>query len=386
MIIRDLVYVVTIMKIHWFEFDNYTAKQKINRIQFDQLNLLVGVSGAGKTQILKALSTYIGAVVKGNTIPCAGRFAMCFSVDSIVGNENFASHENLTWIIGTKKQFYKSDGNSGYEISNESLTESDGNGIFYRTEQILYVEGKELPQIALDKSVLNVFLPDIRASFSKVASLFRQMKGVEDVPRDYAEEQIKQWEANKYWELPLAELKARLSQYPILLSIFLAKKFVPALYCDFLDALQSSFPYVEEVLTSDKAGREKSELAIWQDNIWVSKSDISGGMLKAIYVLATSCFWPDGSVILLDELENALGVNCLDDIVDYICIKSAENHQQFILTSHHPYIINHIPVANWHIISQTHGIIDSKLAEEVNIGKDYNKQELFFQLLNYLRG
>ena len=374
------------MFIHWFEYDNWTTKQKIKRIHFDQLNLLVGVSGAGKTQILKVLSTYVKAVVKGDTIPCAGRFSMCFSIDALQKKESPTSHENLIWAIETKKLFYKSDGNSGYEISNESLTGSDGTVIFFRTEQGLNIEGKGLPQLALDKSVLNVFLSDVQASFSKVASLFRQMKGVEDVPRDYAEEQIKQWEANKYGDLLLAKLKTRLSQYPILLSIFLAKKFAPALYCDFLDALQSSFPYVEDVLTSDKAGREKSELAIWQDHTWVGKSDISGGMLKAIYVLATSCFWPDGSVILLDELENALGVNCLDDIVDYICIKSAENHQQFILTSHHPYIINHIPVTNWHIISQTHGIIDSKLAEEVNIGKEYNKQELFFQLLNYLRG
>lgn len=374
------------MFIHWLEFENHTTGQKINRIHFNRLNLMVGVSGAGKTQILKALSTYVGAVVTGESIPCAGRLAMCFSVDSISEKKNIAAYENLTWVIETKKQFYKSDGNSGYEIANESLSRSDGNNVFVRTERVLHVEGKEMPRIALDKSVLNVFLPDIQASFFKVASLFRQIKGVEDVPRDYAEEQIKLWEVNQYGGLPLAEIKKRLSQYPILLSIFLAKKYVPGLYRDFLDALQASFPYVKEVLASDKAGQGKSELAIWQDHTWVSKSDISGGTMKAIYVLSTLFFWTDGSVILLDELENALGVNCLDNIVEHICIKSAENHQQFILTSHHPYIINRIPVNHWHIISQTHGVIDSKYAKEVDIGREYNKQELFFQLLNYLRG
>ncbi|MBR1728361.1 MAG: ATP-binding protein [Selenomonadaceae bacterium] len=44
-----------------------------------------------------------------------------------------------------------------------------------------------------------------------------------------------------------------------------------------------------------------------------------------------------GTVILLDELKNGLGVNCLDEITDYICEKSYDSNTQFILTSHHPY-------------------------------------------------
>ena len=47
--------------------------------------------------------------------------------------------------------------------------------------------------------------------------------------------------------------------------------------------------------------------------------------------------WPDGSVILIDEFENSLGVNCLDEITEDVVKES--RRLQFILTSHHPYII-----------------------------------------------
>ncbi len=372
------------MFIHWLEFENDSTGLKIKRISFDRLNLLVGVSGAGKTQILKALSTYVGAVVKGDAIPCAGRFVMCFSLMDKQKSRCPAFRGPLTWTIQTNNHSYKSDGSSMYKVSGESVTDSFGDTVFCRTEQSLRIEGREMPQIAPGKSVLNLFQPDIQEGFSQVASLFRQLEGIKDVSIDFAKEQIKQWESNQYGELPLAEVKCRLFQYPPLLAIFLAKRFVPGLYRDFLGALQDSFPYVDEVLVSDKAGNGKSELVISQDGIWIHKSDISGGMLKAICILATSCFAPDGSVILLDELENSLGVNCLDDIVTYIRLKAAENRQQFILTSHHPYIISHIPVENWRIISQKAGVIKSTSSKDAGIETKVNRQDAFFQLINYL--
>lgn len=379
------------MFIHWLEFDNYTTGQKIERINFDRLNLLVGVSGAGKTQILKTLSQYVDAVVKGTPIPYAGCFSMGFSIDVTQEIIHDTFRSDLTWKIETRKPTYNNNGESSHEISNESLTASDGTVVFEKNDRDFFIEGKEMPGIASEKSILHLFsapfvLSEIRFNFSKVASYFRQIAGLNGVPNEYAKNQIEQWESEQLGQRPLAEVKFRLSQYPTLLGISLAKRFVPSLYQEFLEALQASFPYVDEILVSDKKGTGTSELVIWQDDTWIEKRDISGGMLKAIYVLANSCFSPDGSVILLDELENALGVNCLDDIVDTICVKSAENHQQFILTSHHPYIINNIPVEDWRIISQNHGIIEAKSVNEANIDTQFNRQEAFFQLINYLQG
>ncbi|MDV2999866.1 MAG: hypothetical protein N5P05_001472 [Chroococcopsis gigantea SAG 12.99] len=42
---------------------------------------------------------------------------------------------------------------------------------------------------------------------------------------------------------------------------------------------------------------------------------------------------PDNSIILIDEFENSLGVNCLDSVTELVL---NNNKLQFIITSHHP--------------------------------------------------
>ena len=45
------------MYINWIEYESKTSGQKIKRVEFNKLNLLVGASAAGKTSILRAIST-----------------------------------------------------------------------------------------------------------------------------------------------------------------------------------------------------------------------------------------------------------------------------------------------------------------------------------------
>ncbi|MDD1469355.1 ATP-binding protein, partial [Dolichospermum sp. ST_sed5] len=88
------------------------------------------------------------------------------------------------------------------------------------------------------------------------------------------------------------------------------------------------------------------------------------------------------SVILIDEFENSLGINCMSELTDFILDKSPD--VQFILTSHHPYIINNIPWETWQIVS--------KYGNKVRVRKSLNIPELntassldkFTQLVNLL--
>lgn len=92
---------------------------------------------------------------------------------------------------------------------------------------------------------------------------------------------------------------------------------------------------------------------------------------------------PRHTAIFFDELENSLGINCLDSVVERIRLKAAEEGTQFLLTSHHPYIINQIPVSDWLLISQDKGIITSKKAADVGIGRTGREQ--FMDLLNFVK-
>jgi len=60
-----------------------------------------------------------------------------------------------------------------------------------------------------------------------------------------------------------------------------------------------------------------------------------------------------------------------------------EKDIQYLLTSHHPYIINQIPTNSWLIISQKDGIIESNRAVDLGIGR--MKQDNFFDLINYIK-
>jgi len=96
--------------------------------------------------------------------------------------------------------------------------------------------------------------------------------------------------------------------------------------------------------------------------------------------LRLSCFaLLDSPALTIDEFENSLGVNCIDSVTDLIL----ENRNlQFIITSHHPYIINNISPEFWKIVLRKGGLISTKNAEDFHISK--SRQKAFIDLINVL--
>ena len=377
------------MKIHWIEFENYTTGQRIERIEFDKLNLLVGESGAGKTQILKILSLYANVIMKGQMIPFAGRFKIQFSVNQIIfGNPRELDNRVFTWeietgndnIINTKSSF-------SYGVINEILLKED-TVFFRRDKKSLILLNESIPNISSEKSILNVFndpidIANINTNFWEIVSYFLQEIGLSPMPLKEVNiiQQILKGETLKTFD-ELAK-KIFLMRYSALIKIFIMREFFREDYKLFLENLKSIFPVIEDIKVDVDENIKQYNLFIKENGQWIPKEEISGGMLKTIYILCVVEFSTNESVILLDELENSLGVNCLDEITDYICEKSYDS--QFILTSHHPYIINQIPENSWRIISQQNGIISSKRAIEVGIDTSKNRQDKFFQYINYMK-
>ena len=124
-------------------------------------------------------------------------------------------------------------------------------------------------------------------------------------------------------------------------------------------------------------------LAVKENGKLLNKDSVSSGLLKTIYIVTVVRFSIGNTVVLLDEIENGLGINCLDEITQYIIQSADITNSQFILTSHHPYIINQISESNWKIISQKNGVISSASAQDIGIDTVNNRQEKFFQLMNY---
>lgn len=146
------------------------------------------------------------------------------------------------------------------------------------------------------------------------------------------------------------------------------------------------FPQVEDIrIVRQTASRDLSHMMdeymiqIKERGVteWIPQQDISSGMLRSLMQICEIYLCPEGSVLLMDEFENSLGVNCIDELTNDIL--SAKRNVQFILTSHHPYIINNIPYQNWKIVTRKGGKVTVKNASDYRIGE--SKHDYFMQLL-----
>ena len=384
------------MLIHSMEFENYTTGQKIEKITFDKLNLLVGCSGAGKTQILKTLSSYIVTASRDpviSSIQFEGYFKLEFSMflPKINDDDDFKERE-VSWEIRTEKMenIVSEPYRLAYGVSEEILF-IDGEEVIHRTKDTLLIGKEKNATISPEQSAISVFkvpkaVSYISVGLFSVVPYYYQMSALDDVAKTEVEQirnRIARLNEANYFSSKIP-IQVFFTFYSSLMQIDLVKKYDQFLFEKFLSRLQDIFPSIEDLKIDFLENTNYYTLFIKENDKWIPKESISSGMLKSIYILVAISFNLSSTVVLLDELENSLGVNCLDEITDYI-VDKAEGNTQFILTSHHPYIINHIPEKYWRIVSQNNGIISSKKANDVGIGTVGNRQDKFFQLINYMQ-
>lgn len=111
---------------------------------------------------------------------------------------------------------------------------------------------------------------------------------------------------------------------------------------------------------------------------WIMQDSISSGMFRTLSQITFLVLAQDGDIILIDEFENGLGVNCIDQLADQIL--DADQNIQVIITSHHPYIINSIPFEKWKVVTRNRCNLKVLTADNLKIGK-HSKHDAFMQLI-----
>ena len=148
------------------------------------------------------------------------------------------------------------------------------------------------------------------------------------------------------------------------------------MYAGILSAVQQMFPEIEEI-SYGPYDTEKCAVSIraYDTEIW--QQDISNGMLKSLYFLIYIYTLPKDTVVCMDEVENGLGVNCMDTI-----IKAMKNCKdaQFILTSHHPSVLNEITSDQWKIIDRLDDRV--KNSDDRQYGLAGSLHDNYYTLLN----
>ena len=107
---------------------------------------------------------------------------------------------------------------------------------------------------------------------------------------------------------------------------------------------------------------------------------MSSGMKKVLFHIAYLTLSPKGTIFLIDEFENGFGVNCIDAISHWIMNPALK--YQFIITSHHPYIIGNLPVRNWIVLHRKGNKVLVKNGSDLENKFSKSKQEAFIQLIN----
>ena len=104
---------------------------------------------------------------------------------------------------------------------------------------------------------------------------------------------------------------------------------------------------------------------------------MSWGMVRTLKQLSELYLCKEGTVFLIDEFENSLGINCINEITTDIL--TSRRRLQFIFTSHHPYIINNIESKNWKLVTRNAGVVKAQDMSKFDFGR--SKHEAFMQLL-----
>ncbi|MDJ1184836.1 AAA family ATPase [Roseofilum casamattae] len=373
------------MRILSLEYYDKEEGWKLEPVKFSEdLNLLVGVSGAGKTKILKAIRS-LRAIANGKSYNGV-QWEVCFLTDN---KKYHWAGEFETKINTSFLRFNLEEGiekNDEVRIIHESLKCCDTVIVERTSEEILF-NGKATPKLSPFESVIELFQQEniiipIKDGLEKIVleNSDRETESIWRLPPSVI---------NKYQESSFLEL--RNSALPLPIKLILTERIFPKEFEKIKNVFIQIFTKTTDIGSSDikiedtpivisQFINESAIFVIKEKDVenWIMK--MSSGMFKTLMYISQLYLSPEHSVILIDEFENSLGINCIDSVTDLVLDNT---NLQFIATSHHPYIINNISPKYWKIVTRTGSIVTVKDAKDFHIPD--SRKKAFFDLINVLK-
>jgi len=363
-------------------YEDQSTGWKLEKIEFKPLTLLVGISGVGKTQILKALLN-LKEISHGKSLNGL-KWEIEFKTSKGHDCKWCGAFENKGFISELITAFVKDEyGKDKPYINNEQLF-IDGKQIIDRNSTGITFNDKKTVKLSQQESVI---------------SLLKEEDVIKEIHEDFEEilfedntMTINGFQINDEITLKLKKYKnlkdIRNSNENIKTKLCLLYKNQKKLFEEIENAFIDIFPYIENIKIEPIGDcykqlpffQESPLIQIKEKNVshWIDEFIISSGMLRTLIHIAELYLCADNTVILIDEFENSLGINCINDLTSSLV--SSERNLQFIITSHHPYIINNIGISHWKLVTRKGGVVTAIDAEKFGIGK--SKHQAFTQLLN----
>lgn len=369
------------MKIKKLKYKDNIQKWELDSIEFDDLSLLVGISGAGKTQILKSILS-LKEISEGES-----KNGVEWSIEFENKNKSYKWEGKFEIIEdGIDEMFALSFEEDEIEakILRETLYNSDKIIAKRENSEITFQDDK-MPKLAFEESLISLFKEEdsIRPVYDGFKSIvFRDHTRKEGTFNRLAFNDSNQ-NILKYKTLDQIR-ESQLDTHQKLACLYKNQpKHFQEIVANYIDV----FPQIENVkmepLKSSKIHSLFKEIPILQFKekgvaTWIFENRMSSGMLRTFNHISEMFLLSEGTVVLIDEFENSLGVNCIDILTEDLIFEN--RRLQFIATSHHPYIINKIPYEFWKIVSRQQGKIETFDAKDYNLGS--SNHEAFMNLIN----
>ena len=370
------------MKIISLRIKNNLLGWDFDEVDFSSnLTLLVGVSGAGKTQILRGIID-LKNIANGKSI---NGLEWKIKFSTVNGNE-FIWEGSFDTIDETDELIFDDkDENEKPSLLREKLT-SKNDVLIERNQKEIKFANQSMPKLSSHQSMIYILKEE-----NVIKEAYDALNKIEY--RDHTRNGLNVYRIS---DKPLHFLTSKYKTLENILNI--DEDIVTKLYLtyfhnlDVFDKIRSKlidvFQQIEDIKIEilDRNDLPKSVfipyIFIREKFVpkWIREDRISSGMLRTLIHISEIYLSNPGTVILIDEFENSLGINCIDILTDDLIHENKT--LQFIATSHHPYIINNIPYEYWKIVTRKGGHINIRNASDYSLGK--SKQEAFLQLTKIL--
>jgi len=358
------------MRINELSYIDHISGWNIKDLSIERLTLLVGASGVGKTQILRTILN-IAKIAQGSSFNGV-EWKIKFQID----DSQYEWSGCFDSVIENDVNYFDKNDNH-YSIVHENLI-VNGERIFERDDSKIIFNEKETVKLDVSKSAIELLkeeelIAPVYKGFAQIYQLNNENRSIRISPlvrenRDQIKD-VATVHDSKFLS-PTEKLfilrKNGLNEFNVIVNLF-----------------KEIFPLVEDVDFSNERFFDGSFVPILKIKergveSWILQHEISSGMFRTLSQITILTLAQDGDVVLIDEFENGLGVNCIDKLASQIL--NSENDIQIIVTSHHPYIINSIPFKKWKIVIRNEGNVRVLKASDLNIG-EHSRHEAFLQLV-----
>ncbi len=343
---------------------------EITPVEFTTLNLIVGISGAGKTKLLNTISN-IAPVIRGK--------AKTTGAWNLVIEQNNQIYEWDIFIQPIKDELPK--------IKFEKLTLKNGEEkviLIDRSDNGFFFNGDQLPKLPSDESAIVLLKEEdaIRPLYEGFDYFIRREFSIESL-KEAAQKHLINFETKESVKYE-KNLKKLVSLESLNDRLEIIKNSFEDIYNEICENFINTFPFIRRV-DLKKLNSPFGLVPIFcikEKNVddWIPLDQISSGMKKILFMLTDICSLPEGSIYFIDEYENSLGINAINFLPEFL--SDYQDKIQFFITSHHPYLINNIPGKNWYLCYRKGQNIFIKYGKELVDRYGESKQSAFVNLIN----